>query len=154
LEINMRNNQNGKPGDQKPYRVGNGCPPPEFHFVKGKSGNPRGRPKQKKTFDDYLLKELHKLVTVSIGGKTFKMNGFEAFSATTVKDGIAKGPQSKRLLSQRIDQLEARQAEERARSKNMKYMEEKEFVWSERQEKLFQELHDAEAAQKREDDLK
>jgi polyhydroxyalkanoate synthesis regulator phasin len=129
--------------------VGNKCPPIGFHWPKGKSGNPSGRPKKKKTFDEILMKEIHKTAKFSIGGgKAVTKSYLEAHISQMVKDGIMKGPQSKKHLSQLLREAEIRLAEEKAKGRSMKYMEEREFNWTEAQETLFQELHDVEAAQR------
>jgi hypothetical protein len=51
-----------KQSDKSGYRVGNKRPPLETRFKKGKSGNPRGRPRKPRTLDESLLKLLEKSV--------------------------------------------------------------------------------------------
>jgi hypothetical protein len=54
-------------------KVGYGSPPEHSKFKKGKSGNPKGRPKGRKNFWSELIDELHKEVEVREGGKTRRL---------------------------------------------------------------------------------
>jgi hypothetical protein len=57
----------------KHYEVGYGRPPRHSRFVKGKSGNPRGRGKQYATFDTLLAEELQLRHSVTLDGKKTNM---------------------------------------------------------------------------------
>jgi hypothetical protein len=49
------------PDDERDYPVGYGKPPPHSRFVKGQSGNPRGRPPGAKNMKTLLTKAMNKL---------------------------------------------------------------------------------------------
>lgn len=60
------------------YEVGHGRPPKETRWKKGQSGNPKGRPKSKKTGPVDISAFLDEPVTARIQGRTRKMHSFEA----------------------------------------------------------------------------
>jgi hypothetical protein len=55
------------------YEVGNCNPPKHSQFQKGKSGNPKGRPKDVKNASTVLTEMFATPVTVSVNGKPKKM---------------------------------------------------------------------------------
>lgn len=55
------------------YKVGYGKPPASGQFKKGKSGNPKGRPKGSRNFDAELDEVLGALVAVTEDGKPKKV---------------------------------------------------------------------------------
>ena len=59
------------------YKVGYKKPPMHSRFPKGKSGNPRGRPKEAPTVDAVLMKTLRARVTVTENGRRMKMSRME-----------------------------------------------------------------------------
>ena len=60
-----------RPGD--PYEVGFGKPPKQTRFKKGRSGNPKGRPRKKPDLYGELTKVLRENVTVTIDGQSEKV---------------------------------------------------------------------------------
>ena len=56
------------PDDERDYEVGYGKPPRHTRFVKGQSGNPRGRPPGAKNMKTLLTKALNELVVVTDNG--------------------------------------------------------------------------------------
>ncbi len=60
------------------YEVGYGRPPKHTQFNKGQSGNPRGRPKSRKSGSTDVSELLNEPVRVKTGGKARDMLPFEA----------------------------------------------------------------------------
>jgi hypothetical protein len=66
------------PDDERDYEVGYGKPPQHTRFVKGQSGNPRGRPPGGKNMKTLLSKALNELVVVAENGGRRKVSKREA----------------------------------------------------------------------------
>lgn len=82
------------------YDVGFKKPPKSGQFKPGKSGNPKGRPKQSKNLMTLLNKELDEPVTISEKGKIVKLTKREVIIKRIVNDAAGgKMPQIKALLS-------------------------------------------------------
>ena len=66
------------PDNERDYEVGYGKPPPHTRFVKGQSGNSRGRPRGAKNMKTLLTKALNELVVVTDNGGRRKVSKREA----------------------------------------------------------------------------
>ena len=81
-------------------------PPMEHQFKKGKSGNPKGRPKKKtKQHSDpgldliaSLYRELRKSVFVQENGKHREITKLDAFSAQLVAQSVNGKPSQQKML--------------------------------------------------------
>jgi hypothetical protein len=72
------------------YEVGYGKPPKEHQFQPSRSGNPRGRPKSKKSGSTDISELLGEPVKVTAGGKVREMGPFEAGLRKLAKKAIDK----------------------------------------------------------------
>src|SRR3954471_21656461 len=73
--------------DATKYRVGYGRPPLQSQFRKGRSGNPRGRPKgsfSKGRANMLALREAYRPVTVKEGNKIFTLPAIQAVMRSQV----------------------------------------------------------------------
>ena len=66
------------------YEVGYGKPPRHTQFVKGQSGNPRGRPRGTKNFATLLNEVLNERVTVTENGGRRRLSKCHAIAAQLV----------------------------------------------------------------------
>jgi hypothetical protein len=68
-------NENNSGGDD--YEVGYGKPPVHSQFQKGRSGNPKGKPKGRKNTKTMIRDILFEPLPMQINGKTQNLTGFE-----------------------------------------------------------------------------
>ena len=68
---------------------GYGKPPKKHQFKKGVSGNPRGRPKGKKSFAALFKQLENEKITVQINGKTEKLTIEQAILKRVMIDSVA-----------------------------------------------------------------
>ena len=91
------NEEQPKASSAGTYEVGYGKPPKNSQFQKGKSGNPKGRPKGTKSLTSIWHEIFHKPVTVTHNGKPTKMTVIAALAwqvvARAIKDGDLKALQ-------------------------------------------------------------
>lgn len=61
--------------DQPKPKVGYGNPPVEHQFKPGQpSANPKGRPRKNKAYQQAVLEQLNRMITVTVGGKRRKVS--------------------------------------------------------------------------------
>jgi hypothetical protein len=137
-------NKKGRGNDtdpDKPYVVGNKKPPLQTRFKPGQTGNPSGRPKGRPKFAAILMDEFYRTVPATINGKPVKKTQARLFARSIVMDGITKGPQSKRILANKIERAEAQLAAEgEARKKAEAEEPVAKFSWTEAHERMMEEL--------------
>ena len=96
-----------KDGD---YEIGYGRPPRATRFVKGRSGNPRGRPRGAKSFTALLSDKLNEPVTVAENGGRRKISKREAIVTQLVNRSAAADFRAIKILLDIVRDIE-RQAE-------------------------------------------
>lgn len=75
---------------RKPYEVGYAKPPRKHQFKKGKSGNPKGRPKGSSNFRVAFRKQLAKTAVVSEGGRRRSLTKLD-IGAAQLANKVAAG---------------------------------------------------------------
>jgi hypothetical protein len=81
-----------------PHEVGYGKPPKHAQFVKGQSGNPKGRPKGSRNFATVIQDELKKRVAVTEDGKRKRITKREAVAKQLVNKAAAGDPRAIPIL--------------------------------------------------------
>jgi len=69
-------NDNDNKDDKKDYEVGYGKPPVGKRFIKGQSGNRKGRPRGSKNLTDIFLDTITESVPVTENGRTRSVSKF------------------------------------------------------------------------------
>lgn len=107
-------------GDQIPesedpaYEIGYKRPPKDHQFKKGKSGNPKGRPKGSKSFATLVRENLAKPIQVKLDGKLRTVSMGEAILMRSLRDAVSGGKRAAEQglkLMERFDQPEEKEAE-------------------------------------------
>jgi hypothetical protein len=79
-------------------RAGYGNPPKHSRFQKGKSGNPKGRPKGSKNIATAVLALLRKKFTVTDNGEKKRLTGSEVVANKVFAQAAASNPRAVLLL--------------------------------------------------------
>ncbi len=100
----MNNRKDAGPID---YDVGYGRPPKATQFAPGKSGNPRGRPKGRRSIGAILQDILRQKIAVTENGKTRRIPTLEVMFRRLVNDAMRRDPTALKLLLPLIDRYAA-----------------------------------------------
>jgi hypothetical protein len=87
-----------EPNDRPAYDVGRGKPPKHAQFSKGKSGNPKGRPKGSKNFKTTIERELRRSVAISEDGRRRRITKQEAVAKQLVNKAVSGDTRAMPLL--------------------------------------------------------
>lgn len=96
--------------------VGYGKPPKAHQFKKGKSGNPKGRPKGAKSLRTIVEAELSEKILVTIGGQRKKITKKEAIIAQMVTNALKGDAKSRSDVLKLIASVEPDEASESDRT--------------------------------------
>src|SRR5580658_3055917 len=91
------------------YEVGYGRPPKASQFRKGQSGNPRGRPKNAKSFKTFLTTALREKVTVSENGDNRRSSKREAAAIQLANSAAMGDLRALRVIMDLLGELEERE---------------------------------------------
>jgi Family of unknown function (DUF5681) len=80
------------------YAVGYRRPPKATRFQPGRSGNPRGRPKGRRTIGAMLQEIIQQKVAVTENGKTRRMSTLEVIFRRLVNDAMRNDARALKLL--------------------------------------------------------
>lgn len=83
-------------------RVGYGRPPKRHQFKSGQSGNPKGRPKGRKSEATLLAEVLNRKVTVNSGGAPKRITILEAILLRITEDSLRGNTKSAAFLLNRL----------------------------------------------------
>jgi len=99
-----------KPANGSTANVGRGHPPKHTQFPKGKSGNPKGRPKGSKNMSTYLMEAAHDQVSATIGGKTRKISKLQATTMQLATKAASGDQSAMNKFLDWMDEIETRAA--------------------------------------------
>ena len=93
---------------KRDYEIGRGKPPLHAGFQKGRSGNPRGRPRGAKSLATLLAEALNQPVAVAENGRRRQMTKREVVVAQLVNKSASADPRATKLLLEMVRDLEKR----------------------------------------------
>jgi hypothetical protein len=91
------------------YEVGYGRPPKESQFIKGQSGNPKGRPKGSKSVASMFNQITRELINVTENGRTKTVTRLEAVLHRMTNEALSGNPRVMRefvQLSRAFEEVE------------------------------------------------
>ena len=92
--------------DDPPYEIGYGQPPSHSRFVKGQSGNPRGRPPGAKNLKTLLDQALNQPVIVTENGRRRKITKRQAIIAQLVNQSAKADWRAIKMLLDILREIE------------------------------------------------
>lgn len=93
-------NQDVSPVDND---IGYGKPPEHSRFRPGRSGNPKGRPKGRRSFKTILAAAMHETVTIRTAKGPRKITKLEALVQKTINDALTGDVKSTRIMLAMLD---------------------------------------------------
>jgi Family of unknown function (DUF5681) len=99
----MPDQKGSKPSD---YTIGYGRPPQHTRFQPGRSGNPKGRPKDTKNLSTLFTEELARTITLTENGKRKKMSKRQALAKQLVNKALGNDPKAAALVLDQIRRSE------------------------------------------------
>lgn len=97
---------------RRDYKIGYGKPPKRTRFKRGKSGNPKGRPKGSRNLKTDLEEELKRQVVIREDGKPKQVSKQRATVMSLFNKAMKGDPPAIRILFELIRQLEEEKAED------------------------------------------
>jgi hypothetical protein len=95
--------------DSHDQGIGYCKPPKHTQFVKGKSGNEKGRPRGSKNFSTEVTEELNQRIAVTEGGRSRKVTKRAVIAKQLVNKGAAGDLKALPMLLGQIGQIESKE---------------------------------------------
>ena len=90
------------------YKVGYGKPPKSSQFKKGRSGNPKGRPRGSVNPDSLLMRELESHIIVNENGRRSQISKADALFKQIVNSALSGNSTAIRLVYRQLERVQAR----------------------------------------------
>lgn len=94
----------------KSYTVGYGKPPKASQFKTGQSGNPKGRPKQRRSLTSKIDHELKKSIAITENGRPTKVSKGDAMVKTLIARALKGEAKSIQIVINNSDSLRGHDA--------------------------------------------